>query len=433
MNNYNKKPLVGFFPLFYNLAETGRAILVAKRYIELGGEVIFFSHGGEYEYLARELGYKIIQLDPLFTEESIKRIVSINRRERKGIAYTETFLRESVKNEVLAYKETGVNMIVSFVNMPSSISARAAKIPLVCIGPGPGSFYVSYPDYFENTITRFIPKYFKIQFLNWSFAYGKKSLKPFNKVAREYNLKPFKCSMEATRGDVTLITNFLEFINVFPNQQEFPDEDYVGIILLEDLFLKKFPEENTNQINNEIEAHIKRPGRSILLTMGSSGDKQLFLNILQALNKTRYNVIAVYANILRENEIPKLNDNILMKKFVPSIEKVNQMVDLAVIHGGQGTVYTAAYAGKPVIGFPMQFEQHLNLEKMVGHGTGLMLSKKYYKEKNLHDAIKKIFDNYDVYLNNAKKLAKKIPMPEGDRNSALRLVDILKQYKNNQK
>ena len=39
----NKKPLVGFFPLTYNLAETGRAVLVAKRYMELGGKAIFFS------------------------------------------------------------------------------------------------------------------------------------------------------------------------------------------------------------------------------------------------------------------------------------------------------------------------------------------------------------------------------------------------------
>ena len=45
----NKKPLVGFFPLFYNLAETGRAVLVAKRYMEHGGQAIFFSHGGKYE------------------------------------------------------------------------------------------------------------------------------------------------------------------------------------------------------------------------------------------------------------------------------------------------------------------------------------------------------------------------------------------------
>ena len=29
--------LVGFFPSFSNLAETGRAVIIAKRYKELGG------------------------------------------------------------------------------------------------------------------------------------------------------------------------------------------------------------------------------------------------------------------------------------------------------------------------------------------------------------------------------------------------------------
>ena len=42
-----------------------------------------------------------------------------------------------------------------------------------------------------------------------------------------------------------------------------------------------------------------------------------------------------------------------------------------------------------------------------------MLSKKYYKEKELLRAIKNIFDNHDTYLNNAQALAKKLPKPEG--------------------
>jgi UDP:flavonoid glycosyltransferase YjiC (YdhE family) len=159
--------------------------------------------------------------------------------------------------------------------------------------------------------------------------------------------------------------------------------------------------------------------------MGSSGDKPLFLKILQTLNKTPYKVIVAYANILKENEIPRLNANILLKKFVPSISQLHVMVDLNIIHGGQGTVYTAAYGGKPVIGFPMQFEQHLNLEKIVGHGAGLMLSKKYFKEETLLKAINKIFDNYDQYLRNAQLLAKKLPKPEGDKNAARRIVEIV--------
>ena len=111
-----KKSLVGFFPLTFNLAETGRAILVAKRHIELGGKAVFFSHGGKYEHLIEDFGFDIVKVSPTFTDEVVKEIVSINRGEKKGIPYTESFLREAVREEIVAFKKTDVKMIVSFVN-----------------------------------------------------------------------------------------------------------------------------------------------------------------------------------------------------------------------------------------------------------------------------------------------------------------------------
>ena len=425
-----KKPLVGFFPLSYNLAETGRAVMIAKRYKELGGGVVFFSHGGEYEHLARDLEYDIIRVKPHYNEESIDRFVRICRGDQRGLPYTETVLRELVRNEIEAYKKTEVDMILTTHNYPCCISAKAADIPLVCITTGPGSFHFSIPDNYENAVTRLIPQSVKISVLNWFFPRSKRFLKPFNAVAREYNVKPFKYISDVDKGDVTLVTNFLDFINIFPNQRHFPAEDYIGIILLDELFENNSSTEKTQALDNEIQTHLKKPGRSILLSMGSSGDKTLFLNILYALDKTPYRVIAVYANNLKENELPELNDNILLKKFVPSIEQLHKMVDLAIIHGGQGTVYTAAYAGKPVIGFPMQYEQHLHLEKMVGHGTGLMLSKKYFKQQTMLTAINKIFDNYDHFLQHAKALAQKLPRPEGDKNAAKRLLEIARKNQN---
>ena len=78
--------------------------------------------------------------------------------------------------------------------------------------------------------------------------------------------------------------------------------------------------------------------------MGSSGDKRLFLKILEALNKTQYNVVALYANMLKKDELPKTRENILLQEYVPSLETLLQHVDLAIIHGGRGTVYSVAYS-----------------------------------------------------------------------------------------
>ena len=77
----NKKPLIGFFPLFYNLAETGRAVIIAKRYIELGGKAIFFSHGGKYEYLAKEIECEVVRVKPIYTEQFIEHLWKCSRME----------------------------------------------------------------------------------------------------------------------------------------------------------------------------------------------------------------------------------------------------------------------------------------------------------------------------------------------------------------
>jgi len=421
----DSSPLVGFFPLSYSLAEIGRAVVIAKRYMELGGNVVFFTHGGDYEYLIKNLGCKIIKLAPYFSEDFIKRVRSIIKGDQKGEIYDVSYLRDSVRNEIAAYKKEGVDVIVSTHNYSCSISARAAKIPLVGITTGPGSFYLSIPDMYENVLTRLIPQFIKIHVFNYFFQKAKDFLKPFNVVAKENNLKPFKNVYQLFYGDITLATNFLEFINIFPNQQDFPTENYIGIILFEELFNDKSTEEKSNRIEDDILRHLNQSEKSILLSMGSSGDEKLFLKILQALNKTPYRVVAVYSNILKEKKLPEFNENILLKKFVPSIAQLHKMVDLSITHGGQGTVFTAAYAGKPIIGFPMQYEQHLNLEKIVGHGSGLMLSNKHFNEIKLIQAINRIFKNYDEFLQNSRNLSQILPKPEGDKKAAQRIMKIL--------
>lgn len=423
-----KNQKIGFIPLSFNLAETGRAVLVAREVEKLGGIPVFFSHGGEYEYLIKKLGFNTTRLKPFFSKEVVKHIISVNRGEKKGIPYSESFIRTAVNEEIKAFKETKIKLIVSFVNLSTSISARVSKIPLVCVSPAPGKFHLRCPDNFENIITRFIPQKIKIAYLNYSFYKSKKFLKPFNKVAKEFNLKPFNTTMDLVCGDVTLGTNFLEYINVLPNQQTLPDNDYIGIISLDDIFSKQYSKEENKKVNDKIKNHFKNANKKILTTMGSSGDKEFFIRILKTLNKTNYKVLAVYANILDENNLPNLSDNILLLKFVPSIENLHKIVDISIIHGGQGTVFASAYAGKPIIGIPMNFEQHLNLEKIVGHKSGIMISRKYFKEKNFLNSIKRVFDSYNFYYKNAQSLSNKLPTANGAKNAALRINQIYNDY-----
>jgi len=421
----DKKPLVGFFPLFYNLAETGRAVMMAKRYMELGGEAIFFSHGGQYEYLAKNIGCKVVRVNPIYTEEFIDFLWKSSRLETFKNPFSKKNLMEHVCEEISAYRKTGIKMIVSTNNFPCILSARVMKIPLVCVTPKGHTRFTYYPDDAEFFFTRILPSRIKLKILNWYALNSKRYVRPFAKVAKKYNIAPPKNEYDLNRGDYTLYTDFKEMLDT-DKSKLYPNEHYVGPIFFDELFVQNLSKEDTSK-DDDIYKHLKKNGRSILVSLGSSGTKKIFLQILNALNKTNYNVIALYTSILQENELPIVNDNILLKKFVLSIEKVNKMVDLAVIHGGQGTVYTAAYAGKPVIGFPMQFEQHLNLEILVKKKMAIIASRKYFNEQKFLNDINKIFSNYSFYFNNAQNLSKKLPEPEGDKIAAGKIIEILQQ------
>jgi UDP:flavonoid glycosyltransferase YjiC (YdhE family) len=421
-----KKPLVGFFPLFYNLAETGRAALIAQQYEKLGGEVVFFSHGGEYEYLVRELGYEIIRVNPIYSEGYIDLLWKSSRLETWKNPFSMKILSEHVKEEIAAFKKTGIKLVVSTNNFPCCISARAAKIPFISVTPKVIPKYTIYPDDAEFFFTRFIPKRIKLKILNWYAPGNKDYIRPFIKVAKKYGVPPPKLGDDIVNGDYTFFVDFIEFLGLDRSTIS-SEEYYVGPSFFDEILTKVFRDEKSDREDHEIERHLKKSGKSILLSLGSSGTKELFLKILEALGKTDYIVVAVYTSILKEEELPHVNYNILLKKFVPSIEKLNRNVDLAILSGGKGTVYSAAYAGKPVIGFPMQFEQHRNLEMLVRHGMAIIASRKYFKEKDLFNSIEEIFGNYDTYLKNAQVLASKLPKPEGDKNAARRIVEILEQ------
>lgn len=421
MIKLDKKPLIGFFPGFFDFGETYPLIKIAKRYQELGGEVVVFSHGGKYEYLAEEQGFKIIRIKPI-----ANRIDNT----RYFLERNDEDLIRMIRSEALVYRNAGIKALVQTSSyFDCLLASRAAKIPLITVISGtliPPYYWANhatYPDNKENYFTRLVPKYLKNQITNWyTLKFKGPITKKFNRIAKKIEINNrFKYFQDIRLGDYTLISDDIEFLGLKPTG-DFPAENYIGPILSDEPFKQRAI------IDDDIENHLKRPGKSILVTMGSSFImKELFLRVLKFLNHTDYNVIATYTSILNDNELPELNDNILLKKFITNITEINQKVDLAIIHGGRGTVYTAAYSGKPSIGFPLNGEQQYNIDNLVRHGMAIRLSKTFFQEEKLLSAIKEIFKNYNTYLKNGQILSKKLPRSEGDKKAANRILKITTQ------
>jgi len=441
-------PKIGFMPIFENLGDTFPLVEIAKNYKKLGGEAIFIGNEGEYEKLVRDIDYKIVRIkrnipDKLANE--IRRNGSylvfpkdgqiLDRYQyedlRREKVYQNLFnkkheqnINDKIKQEIIVLKKEKIELIVAAYNFTSLISARVTRIPLIILISGVAippyfiSNYATFPSSYENYFTRLIPTSVKNRLTNWYILRCKWGVKGFNRFARRYNVPSVKRFLDLLYGDYILVADDINFLKLTPTS-DLPLENYVGPFFPEGLF-----DDQDKMIDSKVELHLGKQEKSILLTMASSGTKKNFLEVLKVLSKTDYNVIAVYTTILNEDELPDVKDNILLIKFVPSIKKINEMVDLAIIHGGRGTVYTAAYSGKPAIGIPMHAEQQHNLDNLVRHGTAIRLSKKYFNEKKLLNAIQEIFDNYDKYLKNAKLLKKKLPEPKGAENATKKILEI---------
>jgi UDP:flavonoid glycosyltransferase YjiC (YdhE family) len=417
MADWRERP-VGFFPFFANLAETSRLVRTAERFRELGGQAVFFSHGGDYEELARESGFAIEAVAPIYTEEQIRDLMKFDQLEKWGDPFPEEWLIEHVLSEERAYERRGVSLVVTGFNVPCVLSARKAHIPLVYIIPGtalPAYFragLATFPDAFENALTRLLPNRLKDRVTNWVVLRSRVGTGAFNRVARRFGLPPLPNSLSLWMGDYTLASDLKEALDL-PEEYDLPEEDYSGPLLAH----LGIP------LEEEVRAHLERPGPSIYFAMGSSGNKQLYLRALAALEGTEYNVVAAYTTILTEDELPRVGSNILLKKVVPA-EVVNKMVDLAVLHGGQGTFYTAAYSGKPVVGIPMQPEQQYNIDILVRHGSAIRLSKRHFREEALLGVIETILADYDSYRARAEALARRLPVVDGARRGAERIRTI---------
>jgi UDP:flavonoid glycosyltransferase YjiC (YdhE family) len=245
-------------------------------------------------------------------------------------------------------------------------------------------------------------------------------VKDFNKVAKKYNIKTFRTLNDILEGDHTLFCDDINFLDVKPTKK-FPVENFIGPVSL------ALSDNLTDEVDKDVKKHLDKPGKTILFMMGSLPIKKLFIKISHLLSQTDYNVIIVYTSV-PEEKLPINKENILLKQFIRSPQIVNKMVDLAIIHGGRGTVYNAAYSGKPSIGLPIIIEQQYNIDCLVRNGAGLRISKKFFKPQDLQKAIDTIFNNYDTYLTNAINLATKLSRDSYEERATSRIIEIIETH-----
>ncbi len=150
--------------------------------------------------------------------------------------------------------------------------------------------------------------------------------------------------------------------------------------------------------------------------MGSSGTPEIVARIVESFAEQPYCVIAPVKFQLEQVHRVRVPPNVLVTDWLPAVE-ANKMADLAVIHGGIGTVMAAALAGKPVVGVGMQMEQVANLACLERLGFAIRVPKSKDPSRKIQAAIRRLLSDEQAKAK-AASFAEAIARWDGGKTAA---------------
>lgn len=399
------KHTVLFAPETFNLAETTRAIEVAKKSRE-DFECIFIGYSEKFSYLIRQAGFQFILLQPILTEKEVTQIMNVDQMKGIRHPFNYVYLKKRVEAERAIIAKLKPKAIVIGTMVSMFITARSKRVPLIYVKPIAYSRpYITEGKvglYSSNTnvswIVRRINKLLSSIMLRITYK-----PRAFIKVAKAYGVVLPKYTIDALDGDVNLITTIPELSKVYNLPYNY---EYIGPVYAK--LEVDIPEKITN---------VPRNKPVIYLAMGSSGSRKVIVKLLHVLEELPVTVICPMKKMLGQSvENFNTSSNIILCDLIPA-HKIGHIIDLSIIHGGEGTVQTACLSGKPFIGFSFQMEQKNNINSAVLFGNGISIKSKDLTKKRMSELIQFCLSS-DYLKYKAQQMKELIENIDGAENAA---------------
>jgi len=413
-----------FFSYGHNLGDFTRALETAKGMKKSGMTVKFFNHGGIHNHMISEAGIDEENLYPELTWEQHQIIMDINRYKVKvGTPIpisTEQWIKmaEADLKALDEYKPDGV---YAGLNLSCMISVPYAKLPMITQVPTvncPAFIHkemYNMPNTMETNffMQKIVPGFIKRKIMKKVLLgdSAKASLTTFNEARQHFGLKPIYNITDLVKGDLTILPDL-------PILSGLKEKDLTqGYHYSAPIFSRmEMP------ISSEIEKVFNRPGLNIYCSLGSSGFPETLKLIIETLKQVEhFNVVCSTTSILNPKELGPNTERFYACKFLPA-HLVNEMADIAVIHGGQGTIQTAAWAGTPVVGIGFQAEQQANIDCLARSGMAIRIPIYAVSAKRILKAVNEV--SKSKYLKKALIIKTKVRSTNGVKKS----VEIMNNF-----
>lgn len=379
------------------LSETSRMVATYKALRGLGEEPLMATHGGTYEWVLEQenIDYEIIE--PRMSHQRCQAFVKANRVDgRAGRFYEIDELEAIVTSEVGFLRRHEVGVALTGFNLSLGLSARKAGVRYCVTHLGSWSPIVferqmqTPYNYLTERVPSFVPRSWLRRMVNGIYLNSKLMTRPFNVVARRLDIEPIRSTLDMFMGDLTIVTEAPEILGIpredleswIPGSQaRFRDSSrlrYGG-----PMYAKLF-----GSVPNKVQRFLEADGPTIYVALTSTRADYL-RGLVTALLELEVRLLVVST----VHELGIEHQRLLAAGHLPS-HLIMPMVDLAVIHGGQGSVQTAVASGTPIIGLPLQTEQMFNLELIQDHGAGLNLPlQRLDRPESIREAVRTVLSD----------------------------------------
>ncbi len=299
-------------------------------------------------------------------------------------------------------------------------------IPIIVQQPGPftAPFFDRKMGVFVPSLlgwTRHLPMGW---FVNWFMPRARFWLRPFNRLASELGLPQYKSLFDMMAGDLTLVMDAPEILGISPEELECyaplrpeffhrpPKYRYGGPCFA------KLP----GEVPEAVRQHFNTSRTKRYCAMGVSGSPEVLQSVIDIVSDLDLQALVVTTTILGDRA-RNTSDRVMVVPHVPA-HLVNPLADVAITHGGAGTVQTAIHSGTPLVGVPMHGEQAGNISLVARQGAGIMLTKLDLNRRKLAAALEKIVtdNSYRESMHRLKRLQDPI---DGAANAALEVLRFL--------
>ncbi|MFY0686669.1 MAG: hypothetical protein JXQ90_05870 [Cyclobacteriaceae bacterium] len=415
-----------FFSYGHNLGDFTRALETAKGMAATVAKVKFFNHGGVHNHMIAKAGLEEDDLQPELTWDQHQVIMDINRYKAPvgtPLPVSKRQWIDMVEADLAAFEDFRPDGVYAGLNLSCMISVPYAKLPMVTQVPTVNcpafirKEMYNMPNTMErNIFMRYVlPAFVKRKIMKKVLMgdSAKNSLVSFNEARAHFGLKPIYNITDLVRGDVTLLADMPELSGLAREDLD------VGYVYTGPIFSHM-----DLPVPVEVNVVFDQPGINVFCSLGSSGYPETLKEIISILRSdNRLNIVCATTTIIEPEELGPNTDKFYATEFLPA-HLVNEMADVAVTHGGQGTIQNTVWSGTPLVGIGFQGEQQANIDGIVRQGMAKRIRIFELNKRRLLRAVHKV--NRPEYHEHAHRMQKLVRSVDGVKESVRLMSELIR-------